>query len=123
MKDIETRDDLEKLMWEFYRRLLADPSISYIFTDVAKIDLEAHIPHLTDFWELSVFHTGNYKKNVMQIHLDLNAKEKFTEKHFETWLRHFFETTDTLFEGPNAEKIKTRAESVATVMKIKLSDN
>ena len=120
MKDIETRADIELLMREFYNRLLNDPSISYIFTDVAKIDLEAHLPHLTDFWELSLFHTGNYKKNVMQLHLDLNAKEPLTNTHFDIWLSHFNTTTDTLFTGSNAEKIKTRALSIATIMKIKI---
>jgi hemoglobin len=122
MKDIETRIDLEKLLWAFYTRLLADPGINYIFTDVAKINLEQHMPSLTDFWQQSLFHTASYRKNVMQIHLDLNSKETLTNEHFSTWLRNFNETTDSLFTGQNAEKIKTRAESIATVMKIKLHD-
>ncbi|WP_417358202.1 group III truncated hemoglobin [Flavobacterium sp.] len=120
MKDIETREDIALLMREFYNRLLADPAISYIFTDVAKIDLEAHIPHLTDFWELSVLHTGSYKKNVMQLHLDLNNKERLTNVHFDVWLNHFNQSVDDLFSGSNAEKIKTRALSIATIMKIKI---
>lgn len=120
MKDIETREDIALLMREFYNRLLADPAISYIFTDVAKIDLEAHLPHLTDFWELSVLHTGTYKKNVMQLHLDLNNKERLTNVHFDVWLNHFNRSVDDLFSGSNAEKIKTRALSIATIMKIKI---
>ncbi|MFL9836620.1 group III truncated hemoglobin [Flavobacterium sp. ST-75] len=120
MKDIETRNDIALLMREFYNRLLADPAISYIFTDVAKIGLEAHLPHLTDFWELSVLHTGTYKKNVMQLHLDLNSKEKLTDTHFDVWLGHFNQSVDDLFSGSNAEKIKTRALSIATIMKIKI---
>ncbi|MEE1896737.1 group III truncated hemoglobin [Flavobacterium rakeshii] len=120
MKDIETREDIALLMREFYNRLLTDPAISYIFTDVAKIDLEAHLPHLTDFWELSVLHTGTYKKNVMQLHLDLNSKERLTNTHFDVWLGHFNQSVDDLFSGSNAEKIKTRALSIATIMKIKI---
>ncbi|AWH83873.1 hypothetical protein HYN59_01510 [Flavobacterium album] len=121
MKDIENRQDLELLLAEFYNTLLKDPSISYIFTDVAKIDLPHHLPILADFWELSLFHTGDYRNNPMKVHLDLNAKEKLTEQHFETWLNHFYDTVDRHFEGLNAEKIKTRAVSIATVMKIKLA--
>lgn len=120
MRDIETRKDIEILLQEFYNRLLKDNSISYIFTDVAKIDLEAHLPHLADFWEQVLFHTGGYRKNVLQIHLDLHAKEKLTDEHFETWLKHFYATTDSLYGGTNAEAIKTRALSVANVMKIKI---
>ncbi|MXN90874.1 hypothetical protein GR160_06505 [Flavobacterium sp. Sd200] len=121
MKDIENREDLEKLLWEFYTRLLNDPGISYIFTDVAKINLETHMPSLTDFWEQSLFYTGNYRKNVMQMHLDLNEKERLTEIHFEIWLNHFNITVNDLFFGINSEKIKTRAQSIATVMKIKMA--
>ena len=121
MKDIETRADLELLLSTFYNRLLADASISYMFTDVAKINLEEHMPHITDFWEQSLFYTGNYRKNVLQIHQDLNSKEKLTEAHFTTWLSHFNDVVDSLFTGENSDKIKTRAVSIATVMKIKFS--
>lgn len=120
MKDIETRADLELLLEEFYTKLLQDNSINYIFLDVAKIDLEHHLPILADFWEQTLFHTGSYRNNTMQVHLDLNAKEKLTEKHFDTWLKNFYTAIDKLFAGPNAEKAKTRALSIATVMKIKM---
>ncbi|MGQ2985295.1 group III truncated hemoglobin [Flavobacterium sp.] len=123
MKEIESRQDLEFLLAEFYNKLLNDPVISYIFTDVAKIDLEHHLPILADFWELSIFHTGNYRNNPMQVHMDLNNKEKLTEEHFNIWLSHFYDTVDEHFEGLNAEKIKTRAISIATVMKIKLASS
>lgn len=122
MTDIQTRADIELLMQEFYNRLLADPSISYIFTDVAKIDLPSHLPHLADFWEMTLFHTGGYRKNVMQLHLDLNTKEKLTNAHFDTWLSHFIATVDSLFTGEIAEITKTRALSIATIMKIKVGN-
>lgn len=122
MTDIQTRADIELLMQEFYNRLLADPSISYIFTDVAKIDLPSHLPHLADFWEMTLFHTGGYRKNVMQLHLDLNAQEKLTNEHFDTWLSHFNATVDSLFSGEIAEIAKTRALSIATIMKLKVGN-
>lgn len=120
MTDIKTRADIELLMQKFYNRLLADSSISYIFTDVAKIDLPTHLPHLADFWEMTLFHTGGYRKNVMQLHLELNAKEKLTNAHFDTWLSHFNNTVDANFAGDMAQVAKTRALSIATIMKIKM---
>ena len=123
MKDIESRQDLEVLLTAFYNRLLADPAISHIFTDVAKIDLQSHLPHIVDFWQHSLFYTGSYRKNVMQIHLDLNSKERLTDAHFETWLHHLTTTADSLFRGETTEKLKTRAQSIATVMKIKIYQN
>ena len=119
-RDIETRADLELLLGQFYTRLLKDSTINYVFTDVAKIDLEQHLPHIVDFWEQSLFGNNGYRNNVMQIHLDLNSKEKLTQAHFTTWLDHFEASTDSLFSGVNAEKLKTRAVSIATVMQIKM---
>jgi len=121
MKDIENRQDLELFLSEFYNKLLVDDTVSYIFTDVARIDLNHHLPILADFWELSIFHTGGYRNNTMQVHLDLNRKEKLTKDHFDIWLKHFNTTADALFAGPNTEKLKTRALSIATVMQIKLA--
>jgi hemoglobin len=120
MSDIQTRADIELLMEFFYAKLLADNAIGYIFTDVAQIDLEQHLPHIIDFWEQTVLHSGNYRKNVLQIHLDLNAKEPLSKNHFEIWLDHFNATIDENFKGANCEIMKTRALSVANVMQIKL---
>ena len=75
MRDIETRADLEILLRQFYKSLLADDSINYIFIDVAKMNLEEHLHVITDFWELSLFHTGSYRNNPMQVHMDLKSCE------------------------------------------------
>ena len=40
MNDIETRIDIDLLMRVFYERALADDVIGYIFSGVAKLDLE-----------------------------------------------------------------------------------
>lgn len=121
MHDITSRADIFMLMQKFYTKLLSDDRIRYIFTDIAQIDLEAHLPHLTDFWEQTVLHQGSYRKNVLQIHLDLNAKENLTTEHFAIWLEHFNATVDENFSGERSELIKTRALSIATVMQLKIS--
>ena len=38
-KDIENRKDLMQIVRLFYDKLLADDTINYLFTEVAKIDL------------------------------------------------------------------------------------
>ena len=120
MKDIENTEDLLLLVDAFYKKLLSDPSISYIFTDVVKIKIEEHLPILVTFWSQALFNTGGYFKNLTQIHLDISKKEFLTPALFQTWLMHFNATVDQLFEGQNAEKIKTQALSIATVMQIKI---
>ena len=118
--DIRDRKDLEVLMNAFYSKLLQDTTINYIFIDVAKIDIKEHIPVIVDFWETILFQTGTYQKNAIQPHLDLNQKTPFKAAHFKTWLSHFEETVDQLFEGETATRAKQRANSIATIMQIKL---
>jgi hemoglobin len=119
--DIETRKDLFLLLEKFYDQLLKDATISYIFTDVAKIDMQQHLPIIVDFWEMVLFGAQTYKKNAIQPHLDLNQKSKFEKHHFNTWLETFDKTVDGLFEGKNAFAAKQKAKSIATIMQIKIA--
>src|SRR5690606_17363172 len=97
MRDIEHRSDLEVLLRAFYEKLLDDPEVGYIFTTIAKIDLEPHLVHIVDFWEQTLFNKGSYRNNVLQIHQDLNSLEKLTSRHFEVWLSHFTAIIDNMF--------------------------
>lgn len=118
--DIRNREDLYLLMKTFYEKLLADKSIGYLFTDVAKIDLDHHLPILVDFWDSLLFQSDTYRKNAMQPHMVLHSKSPLQKHHFETWLRYFKETVDHLFEGEKAFIAKERATSIATMMQLKL---
>lgn len=121
MKDIQTQEDLYVLVYEFYKKLLGDTSISYIFTDVIKIKLEEHLPILVTFWSQGILGTGGYSKNLTQIHLDVNEKEYLSPELFKIWLNHFYNSVDENFKGQKAEQIKTQALSIATVMQIKIA--
>ena len=94
MHDIQNQEDLYLLVDEFYKKLLSDDSISYIFTDVVKIKIEEHLPILVMFWSQAILGTGGYVKNLTQIHLDINAKEHLTPELFKIWLSHFDKTVD-----------------------------
>jgi hemoglobin len=121
MKDIILKSDLELLLKLFYDKLLKDNSINYIFTEVIKINLEHHLPILVTFWSQVLFGTGGYTNNLTQIHLDINTKEYLTPELFTIWLTHFNASVDENFKGENAEKIKTQALNIATVLQIKIS--
>lgn len=120
-KDIETREDIHNLVLSFYNKLLADPSISYLFTDVAKIDLSHHFPVLVNFWDMVLFQSDTYRKNAIQPHIILHRQSPLQKHHFDTWLRYFKATVDELFEGERAFLAKERATSIATVMQIKMA--
>jgi len=119
-KDIQNRADIQKLMTTFYEQLLQREEMKHIFLEVARIDVLEHLDILVDFWESVLFQAGTYKRNAMEIHLDLHRQYPLTEAHFKTWLHLFNETTDTLFEGAKATMAKERALSIASIIKMKI---
>jgi hemoglobin len=52
--------------------------------------------------------------------MDLNQKSKLSAEHFAIWLNYLNITIDENFAGQVAENMKTRALSIATVMRIKM---
>ena len=118
--DLHTRQDIECFMSTFYEKLLADKTLGPIFTEVAKINLEEHLPILADFWEGILFQNRKYKRNAMTPHLVLHEKYPLEKRHFDLWLHYFNTTLDELFAGEKAELAKARAKSIALLMQVKI---
>jgi len=113
LHDINTRDDCERLVRAFYGRALTDPTIGFIFTDVAHLDLEAHVPEITSFWETILLGAQSYGGGAFAPHALLHRKVDLRSGHFERWLILWRTTVDELFAGPRAELAKSHAERVA----------
>jgi hemoglobin len=111
--DIATRQDCETLVRAFYTRALTDPVIGFLFTDVAKLDLEHHLPRITRFWETVLLDAHTYGGGAFRPHIELNAKVALRRGHFERWLFLWQQTVDQLFEGEIAELAKAHALRVA----------
>ena len=109
-RDIETRQDLEFLLSEFYKVATKDAEIGHHFTD---LDLAAHLPIIVDFWEKVLFGKPVYYGNPLQIHQMLNAKHPLTLENFRRWVEIFSYTVDNLFTGKMAEDAKLRAKMIA----------
>ena len=119
-KDIESRGDLEKMLETFYKKVFKDDLISHFFIEVVPLNLDTHIPVITDFWESVLLDGRGYRKNVMEIHLNISEKSKINKEHLDRWVKIFSETVDDLFEGAKASLAKQRAASIATMMNIKI---
>jgi hemoglobin len=116
MNDIETRTDIDLLMRVFYERALTDEVIGYIFTDIAKLDLQIHLPIIGDFWESLLFGTRAYQshgRNPLLVHRALHLKEPLRPGHFERWLSIFEFAVNEEFSGVRADFIKMRANAIA----------
>ena len=121
--DIKNYDDIEVVIRTFYTRLLPDPIIGFFFTDIARIDLPAHIPKIARFWEFQLFGVRNYRGNVYEVHRDLHQQAAMTADHFHRWVFVLHQSIDELFAGPNAELMKTRAAMIAEKMAQALAGN
>ena len=113
LHDIETREDCERLVRAFYERALVDPTIGFLFTDVAHLDLEKHIPVITDFWETILLGAQSYSGGAFRPHAQLHQKARLRSGHFQQWLNLWRTTVDELFDGPRASLAKSHAERVA----------
>ena len=111
--DLETRADIERLVRAFYEQALADTMIGYLFTDVAKLDLEAHVPEITDFWETILLGARSYSGGAFAPHAALHHKSPLRAGHFERWLQLWRATVDGMYAGPHAELAKSHALRVA----------
>jgi hemoglobin len=118
--DIETREDVERLVRAFYGRALEDEIIGFIFTDVARLDLEAHVPRIAAFWETILLGAHSYGGGAFRPHAELHQKVRLRRGHFDRWLALWRATVDELFAGPRADLAKAHAERVAAAFHARL---
>ena len=118
--DISDRADCERLVRAFYGRALEDPLIGWLFVDVAKLDLEAHVPVIASFWETILLGARSYAGGAFAPHAALNAKAPLRAAHFERWLVLWRETVDAHFAGERAELAKAHAARVAAAFHARL---
>jgi len=111
--DLANRADVALLVESFYRRAFADQLLGHIFTDVAHMDLDHHLPIMCDFWETVLFQAGLYRRNALALHVALNTKFPLEQQHFDRWLALWIENVDSTFAGPKAELAKTQARRIA----------
>jgi truncated hemoglobin YjbI len=118
-KDIASREDIDALMVRFYGRAMSDPVIGPLFTDVARLDLEHHLPVIGDFWESTLFGSGVYnrhRRNPLLVHAELDRKARLEPRHFERWLELFTSSVDESFAGMRADYAKQRGHAIAQRM-------
>jgi hemoglobin len=120
--DIETRDDCERLVRDFYTRAFEDPIIGFLFTDIARLDLEAHVPRITSFWETILLGARTYGGGAFRPHAELHAKVPLLEGHFARWVALWSETVDERFAGERAELAKAHADRVARAFHRRLEE-
>lgn len=122
-KDIETRADIEFLIWDFYNKLKTDETIGFIFTEITQLDFDKHVPVICDFWESVLLHNPVYQGNVMHKHIDLDKKVKLLPGHFDRWVELLFASAHQYFEGANTDELIKRVNLIKPLMQFKVESS
>ncbi len=120
-KDIETEQDIERLVNVFYEKVSQDKLLGIIFNDIANVNWEKHLQVMYDFWENIILFTGTYEGNPVNLHRHLHDLIALNDNHFEQWNKLFIVTVDELFKGENAALAKQKAISISAIIKDKLA--
>jgi hemoglobin len=116
LPDIDSREDIERLVDTFYDGVRTDDILGPIFNDVARVDWAGHLPKMYAFWETVLFGTSGFKGNPLAVHLQLAEMTPLGAREFDRWLALFRASVDGLFSGPVAREAKQRAARIAVVM-------
>jgi len=114
-RDLDSREEVEILVKNFYADVAQDDLLGPVFNDVAHVDWSEHIPKLVSFWCRNLFSEPGYQGNPMREHQRINDVSPFTHEQFIRWLELFQENVDLGWEGKFAELIKKKAVYIAIV--------
>jgi hemoglobin len=123
LRDIQDRADCERLVRAFYGQAMEDELIGWIFTDVAHLDLEEHVPVITSFWETVLLGNQSYSGGAFGVHARLHEKAGLRQAHFERWLILWCRTVDELFDGERAAMAKVHGLRVANAFHTRLANH
>lgn len=118
--DLDSQQHIDEFVDRFYARLLRDERLAPIFLDVAKVDLQVHLPHIKSYWAKLLLGSTDYQRHTMNIHRKLNAKRELTAEDFSRWLELFQSTVDDGWAGPLAARAKRLAVTIANNMQVAL---
>ena len=113
LHDIIDETDVRQLVDKFYEKVRQDDLLAPVFEPVIGDEWEHHLGRMTDFWSTLLLYTKKFSDDPLTKHLPL----ALTKEHFDRWLLLFHSTVDELFLGQIAENAKSRANSIARIMK------
>lgn len=116
MEDIQSDQDVESLVHNFYEKVQRDERLGYIFNDVAEVDWDEHLPKMVDFWSYLLFQTDRYKGRPFRKHMPLPIKEG----DFDRWYSLFEKTVDEHYKGEKADFAKQLAQNIAASFELRM---
>lgn len=116
MKEITSREDVELMVNEFYKKVDKDELIGPVFNEIIHGNWQPHLEKMYNFWESIALNVNKYNGSPFRQHIKLDIDKQ----HFDQWLKLFYQTMDTYFIGEKAEDLKKRATQMGIMFEHKL---
>lgn len=125
-KDIESREDIERLVHTFYGKIRKHGLLGPIFNRhiPTEEDWVHHLAKLSDFWQSNLIGPQVFKGNPIVVHQEVNRQEGgvIGMGYFLKWLEQWDATVRELFDGPVAELARKRAILMARHLQMRIND-
>ncbi len=116
VKDIEGRQDIQWLVYHFYRKVQEDALLAPVFALRIQDNWDTHLETMYKFWDMAIFGVREYQGHPFAKHITLPLEAR----HFERWLQLFSATLDENFQGPVANDTRRRAAGIAASFQARL---
>ncbi|MEX2380509.1 MAG: group III truncated hemoglobin [Vicingaceae bacterium] len=110
-KEIETLEDVQLLVDNFYGKVREDKLLKDIFNHVIQDQWPEHLEKMYRFWQTVLLNEHTYFGSPFVPH----AKLPLSQKHFDRWLQLFRKTLNDHFFGNVAKKAEIQAERMAVM--------
>ena len=115
-KDITTIEDIKLLVDSFYGKIRVDLLLGGIFNGVIKDRWPEHLEKMYRFWQTVLLGEHTYYGSPFPPHAQLPVERK----HFDAWLKLWYETIDERFAGAKADEAKWRGDKMAVMFLSKI---
>mgnify|MGYP003531071052 FL=1 len=117
MGDIETLEDIKKLVDRFYGGIRENELLGPIFNGIIQDRWPQHLEKMHRFWQTVLLGEHTYYGSPFPPH----AKLPVEQKHFDTWLGLWHEAVNESFTGPKADEAKWRGDKMAVMFLSKIN--
>ena len=115
-KDITAIEDIKLLVDTFYGKIRVDLLLGDIFDRVIKDHWPEHLEKMYRFWQTVLLSEHTYYGSPFPPHAQLPIEQR----HFDTWLKLWYETINEHFSGEKADEAKWRGDKMAAMFLSKI---
>lgn len=113
LPDLDSPDELRRLVERFYARVAEDDLLRPVFVDQAQVNWPEHHAKITAFWAKLELGIPGFVGSPTQRHADLAEVAPLRAEQFGRWIELFHDTIRGGWRGDHADSIMVRSWTIA----------